>query len=194
MSVRPLELIAELRSEPATAAVLSRLARRPCIDSHNESVAVIAVDIARELGVDDLRHVARAGLLHDVGKQLVAREILDKPGALTAGEWAIVRRHAEHGHRILVAAGLPREALIALHHHERWDGTGYPHGLAGEAIPLVARILAVADTYDAMTSARPYRAPLAHDRAVAELARVSGSQLDPACVAAFAAAPLSVAA
>lgn len=181
-----MELLERLRREPATAAVLSRLARRPQIDAHNVAVAGIAAEIVRALGraEEQVELVARAGLLHDVGKQLVPREIIEKPARLTPPEWAVVRRHSEHGHRILIAAGLHREAKIVLHHHERWDGMGYPHRLVAEGIPLESRILAVADSLDAMCSDRPYRSGLSRAEAMAELERVAGAQLDPACVVA----------
>lgn len=191
MRERPETIVAELRTEPATAAVLQRLARRPHIDAHNAAVAQLSIEIARGLGLSEERVllVARAALLHDVGKQLVPREVLDKPGALTASEWALVRRHPQHSHRILIAAGLHEEARIALHHHERVDGLGYPGALAGDGIPLESRIIAVADSLDAMTSPRAYRPALTVEQAMAEVVGVAGTQLDRACVDALVAAP-----
>jgi HD-GYP domain-containing protein (c-di-GMP phosphodiesterase class II) len=127
-----------------------------------------------------------AGILHDIGKLAVADAVLHKPGALTDAEWEDVRRHSEVGARILTHAGLPDVASWVLAHHERWAGGGYPHGTAGESIPLEARILAVADSYEAMTAVRPYRsAPLSEAAARIELRRCAGTQFDPAVVDAF---------
>ena len=156
--------------------------------SHGVHVATLSIRVAHVLGLDDIRiaRLARAALLHDLGKQHVPVEILEKPGRLTAAEWEIVERHPTTGHRMLVDDGLPVEARIVLHHHERVDGGGYPTGRAGEGIPLEARILAVADSFDAMTSMRPYRSAMTVDAAVAELRAGAGSQWDAGCVEAIA--------
>jgi HD-GYP domain-containing protein (c-di-GMP phosphodiesterase class II) len=124
-------------------------------------------------------------VLHDIGKLGVADAVLKKPGALNDEEWAEMRRHPELGARILDHANLRDISGWVLAHHERIDGRGYPHGLAGEEIPLEARILAVADAYEAMTADRAYRAALGHDAAQAELRAGSGTQFDPAVVEAF---------
>ena len=125
-------------------------------------------------------------LLHDVGKIEVPDAILCKPGALTPAELDVVRRHPQAGWRILDEAGFSARARdVVLHHHERWDGRGYPHGLRGEQIPLWARLFAVADAVEAMTSDRPYRRALTLHAALAELRSEAGRQFDPACVAAF---------
>ena len=155
--------------------------------SHGVHVATLSLRIAHVLELDDLRIVrlARAALLHDVGKQHVPVEILEKPGPLNAAEWEIIERHPMTGHRMLVDAGLPTEARIVLHHHERIDGGGYPTGRAGEDIPLESRILAVADAFDAMTSLRAYRPAMTTDAAVAELRAGAGRQWDPDCVEAL---------
>jgi hypothetical protein len=122
-------------------------------------------------------------LLHDVGKLAVPDAVLSKPGALSSREWSQIRRHPAEGARILSAVPFLRGAIdIVLHHHERWDGGGYPDGLAGDAIPIGARLFAVADTIDAMTSDRPYRSALPLASAVDEVVRLAGSQFDPACV------------
>ena len=111
-----------------------------------------------ELPTDKLRTLARAGLLHDVGKIGIPDAILNKPGPLDADEWTVIKRHPHLGHEILLRVpSLHREAEIVIAHHERIDGSGYPRGLRGEQIPLEARILAVADTYDVLISDRPYR-------------------------------------
>ncbi len=128
-----------------------------------------------------------AALLHDLGKIGIPDAVLHKPGPLTAEEWAIMRGHPEIGQQILAQVGGVFALLsrIVVAHHERWDGKGYPHGLAKEAIPIGARILSVVDSYDAMLSDRPYRKPLSAAQARAELRRCSGSQFDPIVVAAF---------
>jgi ribonuclease P protein subunit RPR2 len=125
-------------------------------------------------------------LLHDIGKLAVPDAVLTKAGALSDEEWATMRSHPEAGVRILSeVAFLDRALDVVLHHHERWDGGGYPRGLAGEQIPIWARIFSVVDTVDAMTSDRPYRAALPLDAALAELRLKSGTQFDPRCVEAF---------
>ena len=147
--------------------------------------------MARRIALDkDRLSVLRlSALLHDVGKLAVPPAVLLTPGPLTAGEFVQVRRHPAAGVRMLRSLGAPREILpLVLHHHERWDGEGYPRGRAGERIPLEARILTVADSFDAMTSTRPYRAPREADDALEELRRCAGSQFDPELVLAFAAA------
>lgn len=122
-------------------------------------------------------------LLHDVGKLAVPDAVLCKPGSLSADEWSLIRRHPVEGARILSAVPFLHGATdIVLHHHERWDGAGYPDGLAGEEIPIGARLFAIADTLDAMTSDRPYRSGLPLSAAVDEVVRLAGTQFDPACV------------
>lgn len=155
---------------------------------HSTNVADLAAQAARALRlpadvVDDVRIAAR---LHDLGKIGVPDAILMKPGPLTPEEWAIMRRHAQGGFEILEKAPLSERVKLAVRHsHERWDGAGYPAGLAGEAIPLIARIVAVADAYEAMTSDRPYRKALTLQDALARLERDAGAQLDPQVVRAF---------
>ena len=154
---------------------------------HSQTVGRYAEEIARALGLPEA-HVERiraAGVLHDIGKLGVADAVLKKPGALTDEEWAEMRRHPELGARILDHANLRDISAWVLAHHERIDGRGYPHGLAGDVIPLEARILAVADAYEAMTADRAYRAALGHDAAQEELRACSGTQFDPAVVEAF---------
>jgi HD-GYP domain-containing protein (c-di-GMP phosphodiesterase class II) len=124
-------------------------------------------------------------VLHDLGKLGVADAVLKKPGKLTPEEWVEMRRHPELGARILHHANLIDISAWVLAHHERIDGGGYPHGLAGDQIPLEARILAVADAYEAMTADRAYRPALGHDAAQKELVACAGTQFDPRVVDAF---------
>jgi len=131
-----------------------------------------------ELPTDTLRTLARAGLLHDVGKIGIPDAILNKPGPLDADEWTTIKRHPEMGHDILARLpSLQREAQIVIAHHERVDGSGYPRALRGEQIPLEARILAVADTYDVLISDRPYREAFDRERALRILREESGTHL-----------------
>ena len=147
---------------------------------HNTRVAELAVQIGRamDLPTDKLRTLARAGLLHDVGKIGIPDAILNKPGPLDAEEWTAIKRHPALGHEILLRVpSLRREAEIVIAHHERIDGSGYPHGLRGEQIPLEARILAVADTYDVLSSDRPYRKAFDNEHALRILREESGTHL-----------------
>ena len=144
--------------------------------------------VGRELGLDaaELVHVRRAAALHDIGKIAIPDEILHAPRALTDDEWAYMRQHTIIGERIISAAPeLAEVAGIVRASHERWDGAGYPDGLAGEDIPLGARIVAVCDSWEAMTSSRAYRAAMSPTLALNEITRCSGSQFDPRVVAAF---------
>jgi hypothetical protein len=129
--------------------------------------------------------LCRAATLHDVGKMHIPDGILTKAGPLTEDERALVQQHAEVGARLVAKVGEPAITEAVRHHHEAWDGSGYPHGLAGESIPLFARIIAVADAYDAMVSARPYRSSLGHGPAVQILQEEAGRQFDPRIVDAF---------
>jgi diguanylate cyclase (GGDEF)-like protein/PAS domain S-box-containing protein len=174
-----------LRSVLAIAAALDE--RDPYTHAHSSTVAGYAAGIASRLGLngDRLEDIRIAGLLHDVGKVGVPDAILRKAGALTDEEWVEMRRHPEIGARILAHPGLSQVREWVLHHHERPDGHGYPHGLAGEEIPLEARILAVADAYEAMTSDRPYRRALPLEVAGAELLAGRGTLFDPLVVDAF---------
>jgi HD-GYP domain-containing protein (c-di-GMP phosphodiesterase class II) len=129
---------------------------------------------------DELDELARAAQLHDLGKLAVPDEILLKPGPLDEREWAFVRQHTIVGERILRASPALRSvATIVRSAHEHWDGSGYPDGLVGEDIPLAARIVCACDSYDAMTSDRPYREALPPEEALNELMRLAGAQFDP---------------
>jgi two-component system cell cycle response regulator len=164
--------------------------REPNLHEHLRHVGVLAADVARVLGLDStaVDDVGRAAELHDIGKAAVPDAILNKPGPLNDREWDFMRRHTYVGERILAAApSLSGVASLVRSSHERWDGGGYPDGLAGEAIPLGARIISVCDAFDAMTSDRPYAKSVEAAEAVAELRRCAGTQFDPAVVDAFVA-------
>jgi two-component system, cell cycle response regulator len=165
--------------------------REPELRRHMADVAELAVRTGRELGLDaeQLDVLARAAELHDIGKVAVPDDILNKPGPLDDVEWRIMRQHTLVGERILAAApALSAVARLVRLSHERWDGRGYPDGLEGEDIPIGARVIAVCDTYDAITSTRSYADAQSHEAALAELQRCAGSQFDPVAVKAFCAA------
>jgi putative nucleotidyltransferase with HDIG domain len=158
-------------------------AKDPYTRGHAERVAALAVEIGRELGLsgDALRALEYGGILHDIGKIGVPDEILAKRAPLSPEEMALVRAHPVVGAEIVAGVEFLKEALPAVRgHHERWDGTGYPDGLRGAEIPLVARIVNIADTWDACTSLRPYQDPIPEDVVVAILAGLRGAQTDPA--------------
>lgn len=155
---------------------------------HSFGVALLGERLARkmELPEEERSRIFWAGLVHDVGKIFVPREILCKPAGLTPEEFQTVQSHTSLGYQLLKEREeLSSLAHLALHHHERWDGRGYPGKLQGEEIPLGARILGVADSWDAMTSSRPYRKALPQKRAMRELRRGEGMQFDPQVVEAF---------
>jgi diguanylate cyclase (GGDEF)-like protein len=157
--------------------------------SHSQRVAEYSALIARRLGADEpgIELTRLAGSLHDLGKLAIPEEVLRKPSSLSEAERLMLEQHPLIGHKMLESLGVEPVAEWVLHHHERWDGAGYPNRLAGDQIPLAARIIFVADAYDAMTSERAYREPLPQQDALAELERCSGTQFDPAVVKALAA-------
>ncbi len=163
-------------------------ARDPYTFGHSTRVAGISLEIAQAMGLnaDDHKTLRRAALLHDIGKIGVEDRILRKPGPLTDEDWVAMKRHPLIGYRMLSGLNFLKPSLVGiLHHHERWDGKGFPAGLAAGAIPVYIRILSLADTLDAMTSDRPYRAGLAFDAALVEIQKGSGTQFDPATVEAL---------
>lgn len=174
--------------DTVASLVVTLEARDKYTEGHSLRVARYATGIAETLALTPglCDQVGTASLLHDLGKVGVRDSILDKPGGLTPEEWAVMRQHPVVGSRILAPlVFLAEEARSVRHHHERFDGAGYPDGLAGEAIPLPARIIAVADSFDAMSTARPYRPALPMAEALAEIDRAAGTQLDPRIVSAF---------
>jgi diguanylate cyclase (GGDEF)-like protein len=175
--------------EQSRDVLLKALAEHhPDLGDHLHDVGRLAELVARELGLagQALQHARQAAELHDIGKVAVPTPVLNKPGALTPDEWGFIARHTIIGERILGAAlALRPVARLVRSSHEHFDGNGYPDGLRGDEIPLGSRIVSVCDAYDAMTSDRPYQGPMAHEDAVAELRRCSGSQFDPVVVDAF---------
>jgi len=153
---------------------------------HSRGVVALALAIGRRLQLDDgrLRNLEFAALLHDVGKVAIPKEIINKPGELDPSEWQIIKTHTLEGQRMLDTIGgfMSDVGHIVRSHHERWDGTGYPDGLAGEVIPIEARIITACDSWNAMTTTRPYRAALGAEVARHELQRCTGTQFDPAIV------------
>ena len=152
-------------------------------------IAEASVALARsiDLPAGELDRIRAASLLHDLGKLAIPDEILSKRGDLAASEWRVVTEHPKIGQVVLEQAGALRDAAtIVLHHHEWYDGRGYPHGLAGTEIPIGARIVSIADAYEAMIGGRPYRDAITHDEAIAELRRQAGVQFDPELVEMFA--------
>ncbi len=161
------------------------------VKGHTDRVTDLAVRTGEMLMLSsDLQEALRWGAyLHDLGKVTTPDAILHKPGELSADEWVVMRRHVEAGHQVATLLPFLPEATLQtiLYHHERWDGAGYPHGLAGSEIPLTARIFSVCDVYDALTSDRPYKKAWSHEDALAEIQAQSGRQFDPAVVRAFVA-------
>ncbi len=171
---------------------LEQLARRleirvPGMRGHSRRVAVYAALTAKRMGLDDAEvgRVRKAAAVHDIGKVEVPAEVLNREGPVDDQEFVRIQEHAVAGSRIVSVLGDEELTAIVRHHHERWDGSGYPDGLGGEEIPLGARIVAVADTFDAVTTTRPYQPALEHGEALELLEREAGGHLDPRVVAAF---------
>jgi HD-GYP domain-containing protein (c-di-GMP phosphodiesterase class II) len=163
-------------------------AKDPYTCGHSRRVAHLTRQLAQELGIDEhlIDRMHMAGLVHDIGKIGVPEQVLLKPGRLTEEEFSWIRRHPDIGYRIL--KDIPRMEDIlpgVLHHHERWDGGGYPHGLSRERIPLLARIIALADSFDAMSSTRTYRSALSREHVINEIRESAGTQFDPELASVF---------
>jgi HD-GYP domain-containing protein (c-di-GMP phosphodiesterase class II) len=158
---------------------------------HTKGVVALSLAVGRRLGLDarEQRRLEFGALLHDIGKLRVPDAILNKPGKLTPEEWEVVKRHPEDGQRMLERIGgvLAEVGLVVRAHHERWDGRGYPDGLAAEDIPLNARIICACDAFSAMTTDRSYRSALPLDEAIAELHACAATQFDPSVVEALVA-------
>jgi putative nucleotidyltransferase with HDIG domain len=158
-------------------------------EGHTQRVTHLTLKLARRMGkfsATELQDIYRGALLHDIGKMAVPDEILHKPGPLNDAEWAIMRDHTTFARNFLEPIDYLREAMaIPYNHHEKWDGSGYPQGLVGEAIPLVARIFAVVDVYDALTSDRPYRKALPVQEVLAYIEDNTGSHFEPEVVVEF---------
>ena len=158
------------------------------VGEHNRRVAALCVRIGRQLGMTTAERwiLERSGLLHDIGKLALPGIVLDKHDPLDDSEWSLVRTHPQVGLRMLERAGSFERAMLAvLYHHERMDGTGYPHGLVAHAIPIEARVVAVADMYDVLVSDRPYRRARSECEARSVLASEAGPHLDPRLVSAL---------
>jgi putative nucleotidyltransferase with HDIG domain len=176
--------------KPFLAALSRAIAIRDLATfEHAERVRRYATALARQAGVVEeslLQAIDAAALLHDVGKLAIPDGLLDKPGPLTADEYNRVKEHAAIGADLLAEVAFPGPlAALVRHHHENWDGSGYPDGQSGTEIPLGARVLAIADCYDALTSHRPYRRALNHDSAIAMIHERRGSMFDPDLTDAF---------
>jgi HD-GYP domain-containing protein (c-di-GMP phosphodiesterase class II) len=157
-------------------------------EGHSRRVVELTTQVAERFNFseDDLVHIRRGVLLHDIGKMGVPDQILHKPGPLDEAEWEIMRQHPDYAFQMLKSIDYLRPALsIPQYHHERWDGSGYPKGLKGEAIPLEARIFAVVDAYDALTSDRPYRGAWSEEETKKYLLKQAGKEFDPQVVAVF---------
>ncbi len=168
--------------------VMETEAKNSYTAGHNYRVAQYALKLGEELGLsnDQLKAIAQGGLVHDIGKLHIPDGILNKPGKLTDEERAVIESHPAAGFDMCKRLGFMQEELaIIRYHHEKWDGTGYPDKLSGEGIPLVARIAAVADVYDALTSSRAYRQAMSHEEAMSILTAESGRHFDPRCIGAW---------
>ena len=181
--------IGQWASDTATQALASVLAPQPHHRGRpSDMIASLATGLALEMSLpaEEIERIRIASLLHDLGKIAIPEEILDKPSTLSDTEWQTIGEHPRIGQVILEQASSLREAIpVVLHHHERYNGGGYPHGLKGTEIPLGARIVAVADAYHAMVHERPYKGALSHEEALEELRQHAGTQFDPQVVDVF---------
>jgi len=185
---RYIEVEGKFHKNVAIALVKALESYDPYMKGHSERVAQYSTNLAENLHLEKsmIRKIYWAGLVHDIGKIIVPRSILNKAGKLTEEEYEIVKKHALKGYEILLGVeGMEEIAKIVKHHHERWDGKGYPDGLKGEQIPIESRIIALSDAFDAMTSARPYRDPLSVEKALNEIMKNKETQFDPNLADAF---------
>ena len=192
-SARIFQRALETSNEAILDALLAALDTRDTeTDGHSERVTAYTMLLADQLGVpqEEIYHIERGALLHDIGKIGIPDRILLKPGPLTPEEWIEMRKHPVIGFKMCSKIEfLKGAAQIVLHHHERWDGAGYPDGIAGEMIPLGARIFSVVDAFDAMTTDRPYRVAISCSAAYNEIVANRGKQFDPTVVDAFVTVP-----
>jgi putative two-component system response regulator len=192
---RVVELFDTRSAHVQTVTMLANVieARDQYTGGHVQRVQRYALLLAHALawGAEAVSVLEFGALLHDIGKILVPRTVLNKPKKLASAEWALLRRHPEVGAEMLAGVDHLRRAIpYVRHHHERWDGSGYPDGLAGQGIPLEGRMLALADTFDAMTTDRPYRQALPREHALEEIRSRAGTQFDPELTAVFITLPL----
>ena len=192
--VRPAADILKRPEVPTIRSLLSALrSHDPYTYRHSLRTVRLSVLLGRACGVNTharLRVLSLGALAHDLGKIFIPGGVLHKEGRLTAAEWAAVRRHPLDGARMLVGVAASEGVCrVAAEHHERWDGRGYPAGLSGERIDFNARVVAVADAFDAMTSERAYGPAVGYEEAAAELERCAGTQFDPDVVRTFLRAP-----
>lgn len=189
LKLKPMDILINQDFHDMIVALISAVdAKDPCAAGHSERVAGLSLQIAEALGLSagekEVIHIASH--LHDIGKIGVDDYILKKQGRLTANEYNQIKRHPEIGYHILLKVrSLQAVSLIVRHHHERYDGRGYPDGLSGDDIPIGSQIIFLAEAIDAMTSDRPYRKRLTLSEALKEIKRCSGSQFDPAVVEAI---------
>ena len=193
----PVPVFNDLPEDPAQRALLSGVlgalmisldAKDSYTKGHSERVSLLAKLIALQLGMDDneIELIRLAGMVHDLGKIGVPESVLRKAGKLTDAEFEMIKIHPDVGRRIVQEIPLLFRVIPAvLHHHERWDGRGYPSKLKEESIPFFARILSVADAFDAMCSTRCYSTPMTREQVIAEISRSQGKQFDPVVVEAF---------
>ncbi len=187
-NTRLIEELEELKIGALTALARTIDAKSPWTAGHSERVTKMALEVGAEMGLPDeeLELINRGGLLHDIGKLGIPPEILDKPARLTEEEFAVIRQHPEIGARILEPVTAYASVIpMVMHHHEKWDGSGYPAGLAGTEIPFTARLLTVPDVFDAVTSERPYRSGMTLENATNLIVRAAGTEFDAEVVAAF---------
>ena len=185
---RLVEAVGEMMIEVVYGFALAVESRDPYTGGHVQRVTAYSLLLGKHLGLNraDLATLQMGGLMHDIGKIGVPDAVLQKPGRLNDEEFDLIKRHPVIGRDIIHMIPQLQPIVGLVHyHHERWDGKGYPEGLSGENIPLLARVIAVADTYDAMTSDRPYRPALSHAETMAEIERCAGTQLDPKIAKAF---------
>nr|MBC9202915.1 HD-GYP domain-containing protein [Paenibacillus sp. PL91] len=184
----PRDWINTYMSTSVRELVMTTEARDSYTAGHNYRVALYALKLGEELALTsaDLRAIAQGGLVHDVGKLRIPDTILNKPGKLTPEERLVIEEHPVSGYDLCKRLGfMPEELSVIRSHHEKWDGSGYPDQLTGEQIPLLARVTAVADVYDALTSSRSYRKAMSHEDAMAIILKESGHHFDPLCVHAW---------